>query len=82
MDFFGSIQEFFGGNISIYASMCEKARDDATKLMMLQAQTMGANAVIAVRYESATVHNASEILCYGTAVRVVSPAAVKSGRTR
>ena len=71
VDAFGQFQTLLGGNISVYASMCEKARADATALMLHQASALGANAVIGLRYESSIVNHASEILCYGTAVRLV-----------
>jgi len=65
------IQTLFGGNISIYTNMCEKARMDAYDLMCQQAQRHGANAVIAVRYDATEVMpGVTEVLCYGTAVMV------------
>ena len=82
MDFFGQVQELFGGNITIYAAMCEKAREDATKIMMHQAGALGANAVIGVRYESSNVNRATEIVCYGTAVRIVAAAENGAGGGR
>jgi uncharacterized protein YbjQ (UPF0145 family) len=65
------IQTLFGGNISIYTSLCERARDDAFKLMLRHAHERGANAVIAMRYDATEVAaGVTEVLCYGTAVVV------------
>ena len=67
------IQSIFGGNISIYANLCEKAREDAFDMMMKHAEQLGANAVIGVRYDATEVmQGITEVLCYGTAV-VVKP---------
>jgi uncharacterized protein YbjQ (UPF0145 family) len=64
-------QTIFGGNITIYTTMCEKARGDAYELMMQHAEKMGANAVIGMRYDTNEVAGAiNEVLAYGTAVVV------------
>lgn len=66
-----SIQAFFGGNITLYTSLCEQARDDAFRHMLGQAGQMGANAVIGVRYDATEIGaGITEVLCYGTAVQV------------
>ena len=65
------IQSIFGGNITIYTEMCERARQDALMLMLQHAETMGANAVIAMRYDANEVmQGVTEVLAYGTAVVV------------
>ena len=67
--FAAGIQTIFGGNITLYTEMCEQARKDAFKLMVAQAQSHGANAIVAVRYDATEVMNGvTEVLCYGTAV--------------
>jgi uncharacterized protein YbjQ (UPF0145 family) len=64
-----SIQALFGGNITLYTSLCEQARADAYELMVAHAQEMGANAVIAMRYDANEVAaGITEVLAYGTAV--------------
>ena len=69
-----SIQALFGGNISLYTSLCERARADAYELMMEHAVQMGANAVVAMRYDANEIAaGITEVLAYGTAV-VVEPA--------
>jgi Uncharacterized conserved protein len=68
-----AIQAFFGGNITLYTSLCERARGDAYDLMMQHAAGMGANAIIAMRYDANDVATGiTEVLAYGTAV-VVEP---------
>src|SRR5258708_32087694 len=49
------IQAIFGGNISLYTSLCERAREDAFQLMLAHAGELGANAVIGVRYDATEV---------------------------
>jgi uncharacterized protein YbjQ (UPF0145 family) len=66
-----NIQSLFGGNITLYTSMCERARDDAFRQMLTHASELGANAVIGVRYDATEVGpGITEVLCYGTAVHV------------
>lgn len=66
-----SIQAVFGGNISLYTSLCERAREDAFRLMLQHAGELGANAVVGVRYDATEVApGITEVLCYGTAVFV------------
>jgi uncharacterized protein YbjQ (UPF0145 family) len=69
--FAAGLQTIVGGNITMYTEMCEQARKDAFKLMVSQAQSHGANAIVAVRYDATEVMNGvTEVLCYGTAVVV------------
>ena len=66
-----SLQTLFGGNITIYTELCEKARDDAHRLMLEHAGQLGANAIIGVRYDATEVADGvTEVLAYGTAVYV------------
>jgi uncharacterized protein YbjQ (UPF0145 family) len=65
------IQALFGGNISLYTNLCERAREDAFNLMLEHAGQMGANAIIGVRYDATEIaQGITEVLCYGTAVFV------------
>ncbi len=67
------IQSLFGGNITLWTEMCERARLEAFELMARHAEQMGANAVIAFRYDANEVaQGVTEVLAYGTAV-VVEP---------
>jgi uncharacterized protein YbjQ (UPF0145 family) len=66
-----SIQSIFGGNISLYTSLCERTRQDAFNQMLSHAGELGANAVIGVRYDATELAaGITEVLCYGTAVFV------------
>ena len=70
-----ALQTIVGGNISIYTELCEKAREEAFELMLRHAAAMGANAVVAMRYDANEVgQGVTEVLAYGTAVQV-EPAA-------
>lgn len=65
------IQAIFGGNISLYTELCERAREDAFNQMLTHAGQLGANAIIGVRYDATEISaGISEVLCYGTAVAV------------
>lgn len=65
------IQTLFGGNISLYTTLCERTREEAFNLMLEHAGELGANAVIGVRYDANEVAaGVTEVLCYGTAVYV------------
>ena len=69
-----SIQTIFGGDITIYTDLCERARQDAYERMCAHATERGANAIIGLRYDATEVMaGVTEVLCYGTAV-VVEPA--------
>ena len=66
-----SIQSIFGGNISLYTSLCEQARQEAFQLMLSHGSQLGANAVIGMRYDATELcPGITEVLCYGTAVLV------------
>lgn len=66
-----ALQTLVGGNISIYTELCEKAREEAFELMLRHAAAMGANAVLAMRYDANDVaEGVTEVLAYGTAVQV------------
>ena len=72
-NFFGGLQSLFGGNITIYTNLCEQARDETYRDMVRHARALGANAIVAVRYDATELMaGLTEVLCYGTAV-VVEP---------
>ena len=71
--FFANLQTIVGGNITVYANMCETARKDAFQLMCAQATRHGANAIVAMKYDATEIMGGvTEVLCYGTAV-IVQP---------
>ncbi len=68
-----SLQSLFGGNITLYTELCERARGDAFDQMLTHAGQLGANAVVGVRYDATEIAaGITEVLCYGTAVFVVA----------
>jgi uncharacterized protein YbjQ (UPF0145 family) len=71
-----SFQMLRGGNISIYTRLAESARQEAYDLLVAQATEMGANAVIAMRYDANEIASAvTECIAYGTAVVIDPPPA-------
>jgi uncharacterized protein YbjQ (UPF0145 family) len=63
------IQSLFGGNISIYTELAERARAEAFDLMVEHAAKGGANAIIGMRYDANEIADGiTEVLAYGTAV--------------
>jgi uncharacterized protein YbjQ (UPF0145 family) len=65
----GKLQTLVGGDITLFADLCEKTRADAFNRMMQHAQELGANAVVGIRYDATEVlSGVTEVLCYGTAV--------------
>jgi len=70
-NFVANLQTIFGGNITIYTELCEKARADAFGLMLDHAENREANAIVGMRYDANEVMaGVTEVLAYGTAVRV------------
>lgn len=70
-NFVGSFMTLFGGKNTIYTNLCESAREEAYQLMIKNAELVGANAIINMRYESNEVmQGVTEVLAYGTAVVV------------
>jgi uncharacterized protein YbjQ (UPF0145 family) len=68
-----AFQTLVGGNITILTNLCEQTREDSYKQMIEHAESLGANAVIGLRYESTEIMSGvTEVLCYGTAVKVIS----------
>ena len=66
------LQQLRGGNISLLAELCEQTRAAAFDLAVNNAKELGANALIALRYDATEImQGVSEVLCYGTAVRIV-----------
>ena len=66
-----SLQTLVGGNITLFTQMCERAREDAFRLMLDHAAEHGANALVGVRYDANEVAaGVTEVLAYGTAVVV------------
>jgi len=65
------LQTLFGGNISLFTELAERTRQQAFVTMLIQAHLAGADAVIGIRYDAnELMQGVTEVLCYGTAVRV------------
>lgn len=73
-DILAGIKNTFGGELKGYTELLEESRKEATKRMIKQAEALGANAIINVRYAtSAITVGAAEVFAYGTAVKAVKP---------
>ena len=69
--FGAGLQTLFGGNISLFTELAERTRQQAFDTMLVQADVAGADAVIGIRYDATEVMSGvTEVICYGTAVRV------------
>jgi uncharacterized protein YbjQ (UPF0145 family) len=67
----GGLKSIIGGNIEAYAEACEHARGHAYERMVQHAEALGADAVIAMRYDATEFgQGATEVLAYGTAVKL------------
>ena len=70
-DFMAGMKTLVGGEIKGYTEMLNEARGIATKRMVDEAEALGADAVVNVRYgSSAIMQGAAEIVAYGTAVKI------------
>lgn len=70
-DFMAGMKTIVGGEIKGYTEMMNEAREIATQRMIEEAEKLGADAIIGVRYgSSAVMQGASEMLAYGTAVKL------------
>lgn len=69
-DFLAGLKTLVGGEIDDYTDMLVEARQIATERMIKEAEKLGADAVVGVRYgSSAIMEGAAEIIAYGTAVK-------------
>ncbi len=72
-DILAGLRQLVGGEIKEYTEMLAEARAEAERRMIEEAERLGANAIVNIRYTTSSVMaNAAEILAYGTAV-VVTP---------
>ncbi len=69
-DFTQSFKTLVGGELKAYTQMMNEARDIATARMVAEAEALGADAIVNIRYASAGVmQGAAEVIAYGTAVK-------------
>ena len=65
------LQSLVGGNVTLFTELAERTRRQAFDTMLVQAHEAGADAVIGIRYDANEImKGVTEVLCYGTAVRV------------
>jgi len=70
-DILAALRNLAGGEVREYTKMMAEAREQSIDRMLEEAETMGANAVIGVRFQTSMVQaGAAEMLCYGTAVTI------------
>jgi len=70
-DLVAGLRNIVGGELREYAQLLAGAREQALDRMIEEARTMGADAVVAMRFETSTIRSgASEVIAYGTAVRL------------
>jgi len=68
-DIMASLKNIFGGELTGYTELLSESRDEATDRMLAQAEALGANAVLNVRFSTSSVtQGAAELYAYGTAV--------------
>ena len=71
-DIGAGLKTLIGGELTKYNEMMNNARALATKRMVEEAEAMGADAIVGVRYSSASVmQGAAEVMAYGTAVKFI-----------
>ena len=71
-DFMSGMKNLVGGEVEAYTDLLIQARQIATKRMVDDAQALGADAVLNIRYTSSSImQGAAEVTVYGTAVRIV-----------
>jgi uncharacterized protein YbjQ (UPF0145 family) len=70
-DFLAGLKNIVGGELKAYTELLNESRQEAVSRMTKQAETLGANAVINIRFStSAVAQGAAELYAYGTAVKV------------
>ncbi|MBX9962353.1 MAG: YbjQ family protein [Burkholderiales bacterium] len=68
-DILAGLKNIVGGELKGYTDLLKEAREEATTRMVKQAESVGANAVLNVRYSTSSItQGAAEMLAYGTAV--------------
>ncbi len=71
MDLVASLRNLVGGEVYEYTKLLAEAREQAVDRMVAEAEALGANGILAVRFQSAEVsRKGAEMVCYGTAVEL------------
>ena len=72
-DFMAGMKTLVGGEIESYTELLNQARQIATKRMVDEAEALGADAILGIRFGSSSLmQSAAELTAYGTAIRVLS----------
>ncbi len=70
-DILAGLKNIIGGELTGYTELLQESRQQSTNRMIKQAQQLGANAIVNVRYATSSVaQGAAELYVYGTAVRI------------
>jgi uncharacterized protein YbjQ (UPF0145 family) len=70
-DIVAGLRKIVGGDVKEYAELLQEARDEAENRMIAEAEKLGANAVIGIRFSTSSISQGmAEMLAYGTAVRI------------
>ena len=70
-DIVAGLRKIVGGDVKEYAELLQEARDEAERQMIKEAEKLGANAVIGIRFSTSSISQGmAEIVAYGTAVRI------------
>jgi uncharacterized protein YbjQ (UPF0145 family) len=70
-DFMAGLKNIFGGELKGYTELLQESRDDALARMIQEAESLGANAVVNLRFATSSItQGAAELFAYGTAVQV------------
>jgi uncharacterized protein YbjQ (UPF0145 family) len=70
-DFMAGLKNIFGGELKGYTELLQESREDALARMIQEAESLGANAVVNLRFATSSItQGAAELFAYGTAVQV------------
>ena len=70
-DIMAGVKNIFGGELKGYTELLHESRDEAINRMVEQAQSIGANAILNIRFSTSSItQGASELFTYGTAVKI------------
>ena len=70
-DITANLKNIIGGELKGYTEMLNEAREEASDRMIAEAESLGADAIVSIRYQSSSIASGgSEMFCYGTAVKL------------
>ena len=78
-DITANLKNIIGGELKGYTEMLNEAREEASDRMIAEAESLGADAIVSIRYQSSSIASGgSEMFCYGTAVKLKYGNAVRT----